>query len=284
MPGTDDIYDNDVPPTPSHQQQDPHYNPYVEANPKKPTAMQPKAKQRATVIQNETYESVVETQLDAPEEFYDTDPFERELSVRRGSNPNIYSEVRKLDGHPSLENTRQSSSVVLTNPAFEPQDEDEKDEYLEVSGHTNPTFEPQDEDEKDEYLEVSGHIPESVLTAKPLPTAQTLTPPHMDFDPNGEEGEMYEDMAGNTSPLPNDSPSMEGGDHTSPTTSGADVGLVEERSSNDRGSYFLFGEHYDNIMSSQFADQVEEDLERCDSYQDMSGSSTADWGISKQDN
>lgn len=259
VPVADDIYDNDMPLTPSHQQHDPNYNPYTEATPKKPTAVQlKKAKQpQAMVIQNETYESVVETQRDTLEEFYDSDPFEKELSIRRNSNPNLYSEVRKLDDHPATENTTQASSVVLTNP----------------------TFAPRDEDETDEYLEVTEYAGESSPAIKPLSTEPALTPPHVDSDPNDDEGgETYVDVM---SPSPHHSQSTSGEVLSSPTTGGTekgDVALVEGRPSNDRGSYFLFTEHYDNIMSSQ----QEDDLERCDSYQDMSGSSAADWGVPKQ--
>ena len=208
----------------------------------------------------ETYDTVVEPEQE-PQEFYEVDPFESEhLSVRRDSNPNIYSEVN-TEGKARESRGKLDTSLVVQN--------------LAVSTGGN---------QAKPYEELPSRKPSANQNAQEdstprKPSANQNAPANTQSDE--ESGEEYIDMF---SPLPLLSPSpmmMEG--------SGADtsaeqkqevdgdkqeVGSDEQEASNtgenkSMANYFKFEDEYDTFGSRETKD-TEADEEQ-GFYLDMSG-------------
>ena len=212
----------------------------------------------------ETYDTVVEPQ-EEPQELYDNDPFETEhLSVRRDSNPNIYSEVNP-EGKVRESKGKLDTSLVVLNPAASTGGNQAKP-YEEL-----PSRKPS----------ANQNAQEDSVARKP--SANQNAPANNQSDE--ESGEEYIDMF---SPLPVLSPSPltiegTGADISTEQKQKVDgdkqeVGSGEQEASNMGGNksmanYFKFEEEYDTFGSRDTKD-TEADADAGDEqefYLDMSG-------------
>ena len=207
---------------------------------------------KGTVIANtqETYDTVIDGQ--EPQDVYDNDPFETEqLSIRRDSNPNIYSEVNSQDKPKQKKDSKAKidTSLVVQNPVISGGDQPKPYETLpsrKTSANQNPPAGDHDQPKPHEKF------------PSRKPSANQNPPVDSQSDESGEE---YIDMTTSVHLTSSSMIAAEGTDGTVSTSMEKKQEVGDDRkqevSTSQPGGmatggkpapYFLFGEEYDTII------------------------------------